>query len=70
MKVRVLKFTASVFYDLGSTSNFIREQFAEMCKFKGTREQLTVKTLNNVVTEYKTVMLYTCFMKDQKHYKY
>ena len=66
MKVRVQKYTASVFWDLGSTSNFIREQFAEMCKFKGTREYLSVRTLGNVETEYKTVILYTCFMKDQK----
>ena len=63
MRIKIKAYTASVFWDLGSTSNFIREEFAKMCGFSGKTERLTVKTLGNVITDY-TVISYHCSMKD------
>ena len=39
---------ASVFWDIGSTSNFIREAFARACGFKGSERTLSVTTLSKV----------------------
>ena len=49
MQVKACKkgLTASVFWDLGCTSNFVREQFAKACGFKGKSKKLIVKTLND-----------------------
>ena len=64
MRVQVSKSKmASVFWDLGCSSNFVREEFAVSCGFRGKEERLSVKTLGDVVTDY-TVMEYTCFLKD------
>ena len=53
---------SSVFWDLGCTSNFVREQHARQCGFKGIRNQLSVTTLGGVTTDYRSVMVYTCFL--------
>ena len=42
---------SSVFWDLGCTSNFVREQHARQCGFKGIRKQLSVTTLGGVTTD-------------------
>ena len=61
MQVRVSRRRwASVFWDLGSTSNFIREAFAQSCGFKGREEMLSVTTLGGVETDHYKVILYTC----------
>ena len=67
MNVRIPKkrIQASVFWDLGCTSNFIRQEFAEMCGFKGHSEKLSVTTLGGVVTDYKTVTKYDCAILDE-----
>ena len=54
---------SSVFWDLGCTSNFVREQHAKQCGFKGTLKQLSVTTLGGVTTDM-SVMLYTCFLRE------
>ena len=51
-----------VFWDLGSSSNFVREEFAIENGFRGVMKKLRVKTLRNVVTDY-TVTSYACSMK-------
>ena len=56
--------TASVFWDSGSSSNFIRETFAKLCGFRGKPETLSVTTLGGVVTELLTVIEYNCECKD------
>ena len=61
MSVRGPKGTlASVFWDLGSTSNFIRESYARRCGFKGREETLSVTTLGGVDKDYYTVISYSC----------
>ena len=61
MNVRVSKrMWASVFWDLGSTSNFIRESFARACGFKGQEKTLSVVTLGGVEKDYLTVVSYNC----------
>ena len=66
MKVRAPRgLFASVFWDSGSSSNFIREQFAKLCGFKGRTETLSVTTLGGKVTDYLTVTLYTCTLLDE-----
>ena len=57
---------ASVFWDLGSTSNFVREAFAKKMCFKGHQQQLCVTTLNGVVTDYE-VTTYKCYIRDQNN---
>ena len=57
---------ASVFWDLGSTSNFVRNAFAEKMKFQGRQERLCVTTLNGVVTDYE-VTTYKCCIMDQNN---
>ena len=52
----------SVFWDLGCTSNFIRDEFAKRCGFKGTVENLSVITLGGKVSEYMSVTTYKCSM--------
>ena len=66
MQVKAAKkgLTASVFWDLGCTSNFVREEFARSCGFRGRQEKLSVKTIGDVVTDY-TVTSYRCFLKDE-----
>ncbi len=56
---------ASVFWDSGSQSNFIREQFAKLCGFRGKQQTLSVTTLGGVVTEFLTVTEYNCVLKDK-----
>ena len=56
---------ASVFWDSGATSNFVKEEFAKLCGFKGHSETLSVTTLGGVVTDYLTVTAYNCSLKDQ-----
>ena len=41
---------ANVFWDIGSSLNFIREDFAKKCGFKGVEKKLGVTTLGNVNT--------------------
>ena len=57
-------YSATVFWDNGATSNFIRENFAQLCGFKGTTRTLSVTTLGNVTTEYLTVIEYCCRIVD------
>ena len=54
----------SVFFDLGSTSNFVRETFAKILGFKGRPENLSITTLGGVTTEFVSVTVYTCFIRD------
>ena len=54
---------ANVFWDIGCTSNFVREGFAKMCGFKGRKEQLSVTTIGGVTTDLD-VLTYTCYMRD------
>ena len=56
--------TASVFWDSGSQSNFITEQFAKRCGFSGKEETLSVTTLGGVVSDSLTVIEYNCELKD------
>ena len=56
---------AAVFWDSGSTSNFIREAFAKRCGFKGKSETLSVTTLGGKVTDYLQVTKYSCTIKDE-----
>ena len=67
MTVRTLRrgIDAFVFWDGGCTSNFIREKFAELLGFKGVEKTLSVTTLGGVVTEYRRVIEYTCYLKDE-----
>ena len=58
--------TATVFWDLGSTSNFVREAFAKKMKFSGRQERLCVTTLTGTVTDY-TVMTYSCSIRDEEN---
>ena len=54
---------ATVFWDLGSTSNFVREAYAKKMQFKSRQERLCVTTLTGTVTNY-TVMTYSCSIRD------
>ena len=64
MQVPVVKSKlASIFYDLGCSSNFVRDEFAKSCGFKGIQQKLSVKTLGGVITDY-TVIEYSCYLKD------
>ena len=54
---------ANVFWDLGSSLNFVREDFAKLCGFKGVEKKLAVTTLGNVNT-VMSVMYYTCSLRD------
>ena len=65
MNVRVTKngIFASVFWDLGCSSNFVREAFAKQMGFTGKEEHLCVTTLGNVTTDYH-VITYTCYLLD------
>ena len=67
MSVRTSKknISAVVFWDSGCTSNFIRDEFAKKCGFRGKEETLSVTTLGGVVTEYKKVMSYQCTLRDE-----
>ena len=56
---------ASVFFDTGATINFISENFAKLCGFKGQSRTLSVSTLGNVTTEYLTVTEYDCLLRDE-----
>ena len=61
MQVRVSRrVLASVFFDLGSTGNFIREAFAKARGFKGCEKTLCVTTLGGVLTDHYTVIQYKC----------
>ena len=42
---------ANVFWDLGSTFNFITIRFAKKCGFKGEEKELNVTTLGNVTKD-------------------
>ena len=69
MTVRTLRGgNATVFWDSGCTSNFIREEFAKKCGFNGTEETLCVTTLGGVVTDYKTVIAFKCSLLDENGY--
>ena len=54
---------ASVFWDLGCSSNFVREEFAQRMGFRGKQEHLCVTTLGNVTTDYH-VITYSCCLLD------
>ncbi len=58
-------YIATVFWDSGATSNFVRENFAKLCGFKGSTQTLSVTTLGGVVTEYLTVIEYNCLLRDK-----
>ena len=55
--------TVPVFWDLGSSSNFVLESYAKKCGFKGREEHLSVTTLGGVTTDYYTVIEYTCYIR-------
>ena len=59
VRVCVRGMFANVFFDNGSSSNFIREAFAKLCGFRGTEEELSVTTLGGVTTDL-VVMKYSC----------
>ena len=59
VRVCVRGLFANVFFDNGSSSNFIREAFAKLCGFRGTEEELSVTTLGGVTTDL-VVMKYSC----------
>ena len=59
----------TVFWDLGSSSNFVREAFAKMMGFKGIETRLCVTTLAGVVTDY-TVIKYKCCIRDANNELY
>ena len=66
MLVRVPRgIIAYVFWDNGSTSNFICEEFAKRCGFKGKPETLSVTTLGGKVTDYLQVVKYSCRILDE-----
>ena len=52
----------SVFYDYGCTANFIREEFTKNFGFKGKVENLSGVTHGGKVSQYVSVMTYTCSM--------
>ena len=54
---------ASVFWDSGSTSNFVREGYAKSMGFTGRIEHLCVTTLGGDVKDI-TVTTYTCSLRD------
>ena len=56
---------ASVFWDSGRTSNFVREAQAELCGFKGKKEELSVTTLGGEITDY-SVTTYSCLIQDKE----
>ena len=76
MKVRAPKgYVASVFWDTGATSNFVRKAFAKHCGFQGHQETtLRVggaseghqRTLFWVKTEYR-LKGQTIYLFSQKH---
>ena len=70
MTVRMLRksVTASVFWDTGCTSNFICDDFAKSCGFRGKEVTLCVTTLGGVITDYKTVVSYKCSLLDEDGY--
>ena len=55
---------ASVFWDYGSDANFVRDEYAVSCGFKGKQANLCVTTLGGEVKDYIEVTIYTCFMID------
>ena len=55
---------ASTFWDSGSSSNFVREAFAQLCGFKGKKKTLSVTTLGGKVTDYLQVTQYSCTIID------
>ena len=54
---------ANVFWDLGSTSNFVTIKFAKKCGFKGENRDLNVTTLGNE-TKDLSVVEYQCSLRD------
>ena len=65
MQVRaVLKQPANLFYDNGSDTNFVREQYAKSSGFKGTQVNLCVTTLGGVDKNFIEVTLYKCYIFD------
>ena len=64
MQVKTLKKPASVFWDLGSDSNFVRDDYAKECGFKGVKSNLCVTTLGGEEKNFIEVMIYTCFIVD------
>jgi hypothetical protein len=56
--------SATVFWDLGSELNFVREEYAKKCRFKGSTDELSVTTLSGKVTEYQRVTIYQCRIRD------
>ena len=66
MRIRTVRMLwATVFLDSGCTANFIRDEFAIKCGFKGKQDTLCVTTLGGVVSDYKTVTVYTCCLMDE-----
>ena len=63
------KTKASLFWDGGSTSDFVREAFARQNKFRGRKERLCVTTLTGTVTDY-TVTTYSCHIRDENNELY
>ena len=66
MNVQTAKKNVSsvVFFDSGCTSNFIRDEFAKICGFRGEEKTLSVTTLGGVVNDYKRVIEYHCQLRD------
>lgn len=50
---------AKMFWDLGSTSNFVDESFVKRCGYKGKQEYLNVTTLGDVEMDL-SVICYRC----------
>ena len=51
-------------WDLGSSSNFVRIEFAESCGFHGKEVTLSVVTLTGKETDYLKVIKYNCSIRD------
>ena len=55
---------AVVLWDLGSTSNFVRSEYAKSCGFQGKEVTLSVVTLSGKETDFLTVIRYNCCIRD------
>ena len=58
------KHLSYVFFDNGSDSNFVRDEFAKLCGFKGEKHNLCVTTLGGVDKNYISVTVYKCSLVD------
>ena len=58
------KKTASVFFDLGSNSNFVPVELVRQCGFRGKQVNLSVTTLGGEDKNFIEVTEYTCSLVD------